>query len=221
MTGKSGWILTAYIVYTSPSCERITGYSPEEFIADPNLLIRIVHPDDRLFYEKHHQIIHDQTADMVRIEYRIISRDGSEHWIEHICRPLFGPEHHYLGRRISNRDITDRKESEMEIKEHYQKEEILTQSILTMQTDFARDLHDTLGQNISFLRINLDYLSESQLSDLTNVKVQIQNMTKAANESYSLIRAMLDSSRDWEIQPIHSACLPATQTRLPKDPQSK
>jgi PAS domain S-box-containing protein len=179
------------IVYISPSCERITGYSPEEFITDPDLLTCIVHPDDRQFYEDHHIIIHDAQAGPIEIEYRIIARDGSEHWIEHVCRPLFGPDGRYLGRRVSNRDITQRKQAEKKIIEQRQKEEILTQAIQTIQTDIARDLHDTLGQNISFLRMNLEYLSEANLVPQADLQSKIQTMTKAANESYDLIRAML------------------------------
>ena len=179
------------IVYTSPSCERITGYTPEEFFADPDLLVRIVHPDDRQFYTEHQKIIHDASAGPISIEYRIIARDGSEHWIEHICRPLFGSDDRHLGRRVSNRDITERKQAEKKNIEQNQKELILTQTVQTIQTDIARDLHDTLGQNISFLRMNLEHLSEAQLRDLDQIKIKIQNMTKAANESYDLIRAML------------------------------
>jgi len=179
------------IVYTSPSCERITGYKPEEFITNPDLLIRIVHPADRHFYEEHHKIIHEASVGTVSIEHRIISREGSEHWLEHICRPLLGPDGRYLGRRISSRDISQRKQAEKKIIEQKQKEVILTQTLQTIQTDIARDLHDTLGQNIGFLRMNLDHLSETQWSNPGNIKIQIQNMTKVANESYELIRAML------------------------------
>jgi PAS domain S-box-containing protein len=179
------------IVYTSPSCERITGYTPQELMTEPDLLIRIVHPDDRQFYEEHQKLIRDASVGPISIEYRIIARDGNEHWIEHICRPLFGSDDRYLGRRVSDRDITHRKQAEMKIIEQKQIELNLTQTIQTIQTDIARDLHDTLGQNISFLRMNLEHLSEAQLRDLTNIKIQIQNMTKAANESYELIRSML------------------------------
>jgi PAS domain S-box-containing protein len=186
------WIDTqGNIVYISPSCERISGYTTEEFIADPKLLMCIVHPDDRQMMEDHQKVNHDTTADPITMEYRIISRDGSEHWIEHICRPLFGSENQHLGRRVSNRDITRRKQAEQKIIEQNQKELILTQTIRTLQTDIGRDLHDTLGNHISFLRMNLEHLSESEWSDPTNVKIQIQNMTKAANESYEMIRAML------------------------------
>ena len=153
--------------------------------------MRIVHPDDQQFYEEHQRTVHDASAGPISIEFRIISRDGSEHWIEHVCRPLYGPEDRYLGRRVSNRDITLRKQAEKKIIEQTQKELILNQTIQTIQTDIARDLHDTLGQNISFLSMNLKHLSEAEWSDPTNIKTQIQNMTKVADESYELIRATL------------------------------
>ena len=34
------------IIYISPSCERISGYTPEEFISNNDLMLEIVHPDD-------------------------------------------------------------------------------------------------------------------------------------------------------------------------------
>jgi PAS domain-containing protein len=34
-------------IYVSPSCERITGYAPAEFLSHPDLLARVVHADDR------------------------------------------------------------------------------------------------------------------------------------------------------------------------------
>jgi PAS domain S-box-containing protein len=179
------------LIYTSPSCERITGYSPQEFIEDPNLLMRIAHPEDQQFYTEHQRVLHDESSGPATIEYRIISRDGSERWIEHACRPLFGPGDRYLGRRISDRDITKRKHAEQKLIEQNQKEMVLTQTIQNIQTDIARDLHDTLGQNLSFIRMNLEHIRETQWDAPTGIKNQIQNMTKVANESYELIRAML------------------------------
>lgn len=40
-------------LYTSPSCLRISGHRAEEFIADADLLIRILHPDDRQMWLNH------------------------------------------------------------------------------------------------------------------------------------------------------------------------
>lgn len=33
-------------IYSSPSCKKITGYSSEEIIANPDILLKIVHPND-------------------------------------------------------------------------------------------------------------------------------------------------------------------------------
>ncbi len=179
------------IVYTSPSCGRITGFSHEDFIADSNLLIQIIHPDDRPFYEEHQQALHNELAGPLNVEFRIIARDGSEHWIEHICRPLYGKDNRYLGRRVSNRDVTERKRTEKDIKEREQKENMLTKTIHTMQMDIARDLHDTVGQNISYLRMKLDDMVEKELLTDPDIAVDIKRMNEVANESYDLIRGTL------------------------------
>jgi PAS domain S-box-containing protein len=179
------------IVYTSPSCERITGYRPEDFITDPDLLMEVIHPDDRRFYREHKKLVHDETAGIDSVEYRVIDRSGRTHWIEHICRPLFGDDNRYLGRRVSNRDVTERKRAEKEILERNQKENMLTQAIHTMQIDIARDLHDTVGQNISYMRMKLDHLVETSMPTQSDIKMEMTNMLKVANESYDLIRGTL------------------------------
>lgn len=92
-------------IYVSPSCERITGYTPTEFIAQPDLLPQIVHPDD---YDRlmQHDCAEVQTDDA--IEFRITHRQGEQRWISHVCQPVFDATGVYLGRRASNRDVTER-----------------------------------------------------------------------------------------------------------------
>jgi len=102
--------------YVSPSCHRITGYSPGEFLADPTLLEKIVHPDDRKTVTRHFRRESPNPAPHTA-EYRIVSRAGEERWIEHICQPVYGVDQRWLGQRASNRDITDRKKSELALRE--------------------------------------------------------------------------------------------------------
>jgi PAS domain S-box-containing protein len=69
-------------IYVSPSCERITGYGREEFIADPSLVARIVHPDDQAIANKH--FLGDFGAQgPLHIDFRIITRTGDERFISH------------------------------------------------------------------------------------------------------------------------------------------
>ena len=179
------------IVYTSPSCRRITGYSPEEFMSDNGLLLRIVHPEDRQSFEAHQEVVHREERGPQSIEYRIHARDGSEHWIEHICRPLYGTNNLYLGRRVSNRDVTERKLTEEKMRESDWKEQMLSRTIHTMQMDIARDLHDTVGQNISYLRMKLDDLVEKQFFADPSISQEIRRMRDIAGDSYDLIRGTL------------------------------
>jgi len=94
-------------IYISPSCERITGYRPSEFQADPGLLLRIIHPEDQPRWDAHHAQL-ASPASLGEMEFRILDRGGGERWVGHCCQPVFDADGKFLGRRGSNRDITDR-----------------------------------------------------------------------------------------------------------------
>ncbi|MDP2895444.1 MAG: PAS domain S-box protein [bacterium] len=98
-------------IYASPSCERITGHKPEEFLADPSLRSRIVHPDDRPRLLEHSKEEKENRV-AAEIEHRIVRPDGSERWVHHVCLPVFDRGGKFLGTRGSNRDITERKRAE-------------------------------------------------------------------------------------------------------------
>jgi signal transduction histidine kinase len=71
-------------------------------------------------------------------------------------------------------------------------DEMLTRTVRSVQREIARDLHDTVGQNISYLRMKLEHLSET--NQKTEVAItEIRNMSNAANESYDTLRGTLAS----------------------------
>ena len=102
------------ILYTSPSCERITGYSPGEFVDDPGLIEKIVHLDDQSTVVSH---IHGEQnlEEVFSFDFRIITRSGEERWISHNCQPVYGADGSCLGRRASNRDVSKRKKMQEEL----------------------------------------------------------------------------------------------------------
>ncbi len=104
------------LLYVSPSCERITGYCAEELIADPDLLRKIVHPEDAAEMDQHFQEeagLLERTANPV--DFRIIHRSGETRWIGHVCQVVRGSDGRILGRRASNRDITQQKTAELQV----------------------------------------------------------------------------------------------------------
>ncbi len=107
-------------IYVSPSCEKITGYSPEEFRKDPGLLSRIVHPEDRDLLESHHRNAVG-AADVIGPDFRIITRAGEIRCLNHLCRPVYDEAGKYRGRRAANRDITERKQTEQALRQSEKK----------------------------------------------------------------------------------------------------
>jgi len=104
-------------LYVSPSCERITGYSADLFYRDPALLEKIIHPDDLQVFHDHTSALQKTTHTGDFLEFRIIKKDGKTIWLGHFCRGIQTPEGCYLGRRGSNRDITERKLAEEKLRE--------------------------------------------------------------------------------------------------------
>jgi len=110
--------------YVSPSCERISGYTPRQFMDNPSLFKEIIIPEDQDVWGKHY---HDARKEPKtrEIQFRIRTRDGTIHWIEHACQPVRGDHGELLGFRASNRDITKRKEGEIQLQNAYSEIEAL------------------------------------------------------------------------------------------------
>ncbi len=70
---------TSPTLYLSPQIERYLGYSPEEFMDEPERWAKRLHPDDRerVLAEVTHC---HRTGEPFSSEYRMISRDGREVW---------------------------------------------------------------------------------------------------------------------------------------------
>ena len=117
------------MLYCSPSCERITGYSVNEFIQDSKLISSIIYPDDLELYLTHQKKeLKAQICDH-EIQYRIIRKDGTVRWIGHFCQPIYNSSGLFNGTRGSNKDITVRKKMEELLKASNRKYNLLSENI--------------------------------------------------------------------------------------------
>jgi len=109
------WLnLERHFIYVSPSCERISGYPPGEFIGSDHLFQSIVHPEDvdNLKAEIERAFsLQTQTG----FDFRIVRRDGMIRWVSMAYRPVIDPTGACLGVRGSIRDIASRKHVDNEL----------------------------------------------------------------------------------------------------------
>lgn len=113
-------------IYISPSCERITGYSRDDFINDQSLIERIIHPDDISLFRKEVKRAVSDTAKL-ELDFRIIDKTGKLHWISHVSIPVYNEQGKLTGRRASNRDVTEKKEYEFQLQMYHDKLESLVE----------------------------------------------------------------------------------------------
>ena len=104
-------------LYISPSFKRITGYESDMLIRDAQDLASIVHPEDRPAFQTHLEAEIVDSLVIHHFEFRISRPEGGVRWINHSCQPINDTEGHFLGRRASNEDVTDRKQAEESLKE--------------------------------------------------------------------------------------------------------
>jgi PAS domain S-box-containing protein len=141
------------LLYVSPACERITGYSCGLFMDDSSLFRNIVHPEDREAWDEH--VRNARTEPKFReTQLRIQTRDGKIRWIEHACRPVTDERGEFQGIRASNRDITERKDAELELQ--LRREELAHVTRIVTVGELATSLAHEINQPLTAIRCNAE-----------------------------------------------------------------
>ncbi len=95
--------------YISPAVFPMTGYLPEEFYKDADLLFRIIHPDD---FPEFYQVLSKNSSQAFPQTFRLISKDQRTIWIEPTYIPIYNSEQKVEFLEGNIRDVTNRKNLE-------------------------------------------------------------------------------------------------------------
>jgi PAS domain S-box-containing protein len=123
-------------LYASPQIESQSGYPPQSFVEDPELWIKILHPEDRerVLAEDRRT---DETGEPFRMEYRQITRDGRTVWIRDeavLVRDEDGRSRFWQGVMY---DITERKTAEEKLAYHAHLLENMQDAVLATDERFV------------------------------------------------------------------------------------
>ena len=210
-------------LYVSPSCDRVTGYSQKEFLDDLDLYSRIVHPEDRERVLEH--LREDQFhRELCELEFRILHRDGRVRWIAHACRPVLGENEKILGRRASNRDITERKLAEEDLRQRSLELQQLTETLeqrvknrtaalakandalrdlsarlLSAQEEerksIAGDLHDTIGSCLTAIKFKVEHVLSQTEKTANPAAMSLNTIIPVVQEGIEECRRMQQDLR--------------------------
>jgi two-component system sensor histidine kinase UhpB len=184
--------------YVSPACETISGYSPQEFKEDPALFEKILHPEDRVALKGHLSECID-THQESPLEFRIITKKKEIRWILHSCQPLYFSDGSFVGRWITNQDITQRKQSDQEHARAEKRLNQLTHQLITIQeaerTRISQDLHDDIGQGMTDLLLRLNAIYTGVAAEQEEVRSQIREAVQSVEALMNQVRQLAHQLR--------------------------
>ena len=119
-------------IYTSPQIERMIGYTAEQWAAEDDLFVRLLHPADRDRVLRDHERTRTTGAPL-RTEYRLITADGRVVWVRDeavVVSYRDGDEPLLQGFMV---DVTERKAAEQALLD--------SQAELARQKAYYQELH--------------------------------------------------------------------------------
>lgn len=157
--------------YVSPQIQSALGFSQEEWLGDPIRWYERIHADDkeRWSVDAAHMFV---TGEPLKSAYRVMARDGRVVWFQCEVRMVRRQDGKPWFIHGVGFDISSLKQTEQALQERTSALRKLSSTLLRMQDEerrrIARDLHDSLGQYLVALKMNLDHIRKTAASDAIN-----------------------------------------------------
>lgn len=183
-----------------PGCFAVTGYSPEEFGADPYLWHSIIFPEDReAVVSSLVQASRDGAA--FQIEHRVVRKDSKVRWV----RNKQVPRHDGTGRIVSYdglmSDITEKKRADEDLKAA--QSQLMQLEKLHSIGQLAAGVAHEVKNPLQVILVGLQYVGDSVLAKDAEISSVVQEMRDAVQRANGVVQDLLDfsSPRELGMQP--------------------
>ncbi len=176
--------------FVSPQVEAMTGFTPGDFLADPELWRKRIHPDDRERVRAEQQTFDPADARRpIHAEYRLLRRDGSAIWVENYALAVRDDTARFVMGVIF--DVTERKRIEQELRHA-----LKMQAVGKLAGGVAHDFNNMLS-------VILSYASSlaGQLPTNDPRREDLDEIVKAGDRARELTRQLLAFSRQQVLKP--------------------
>lgn len=175
----------------SPGCVAVTGYTPEDFQADPALwLAMVVLEDQEIVLQQARGI--ETNKRMWPVEHRIVRKDGALRWVRSTPVPQYAPDGSLIGYDGVISDITERRALQEELAQAQK-----LQSIGRLAGGVAHDFNNLLTAILGNAELALLDLEPNHPA-----RASIGEITKAAEGAARLTRQLLSFARRQMVEPV-------------------
>lgn len=193
------------LIWANPAVERITGYSLDEYIENPQRLEKLIVEEDRerIVAELNRGLKEKLSAN--DIPFRIRRKDGPTRWVSVSYQPIYDRQGKHLGMRSSIRDFTERREEESKRQESEAQYKRLVEGIpgiLYLYSEkrggifYSPRVEEVLGYTTSQLRKHPHLLRRSIHKDDREKVVDALN-SFAEGEDFQLEYRIIDAKGEW------------------------
>jgi PAS domain S-box-containing protein len=184
--------------YVSPAVMAISGYSPEECYADPELHLRLIHPDDRPEFEA--AAAGREPTEPLLLRFR--HRDGHIVWIESRYTLVRDRAGEIVAMEGVARDITERKAAEAERERLLEAEqearrqaEAATRARGEFMSIAAHELRTPVASLQGYAQVTLREIEKSGSVNPARLAKSMQQIDAQSKRLTTLIERLLDLSR--------------------------
>ncbi|MFN3235758.1 MAG: ATP-binding protein [Pseudomonadales bacterium] len=200
--------------YINPAIKPLTGYSPEEFLAQPLQTVLTTESLEKLFM----MIMGDETSAVIRLDH--LHKNGQLSHFEHAIRILktSGSRDEVIG---VARDITARlhEQAQSRAVEQQAQQRQKMEALGTLAAGIAHDFNNVLG-----VVVGLNELTKLEVQGNQKAEALVSQQSEAAARAQRLVRRILTFTRrtaerftDIPMQPLVAKCVEHTQTLVPEN----
>ena len=164
------------------ACEAVTGYTPENFSADPYLWIQMVDDDDREAVEKQATLVLSGVK-AEPIEHRIIRKDGAVRWVRNTPVSNFDSDGRLLSYDGLIQDITERKQAEEALRKAHDQLEKFSSELEKKVQERTEELKQKNNQLVEAERLAaLGKMANRVAHELRNPLTAVGGFARRINE---------------------------------------
>ena len=151
--------------YVSPSSTKLTGYTPEDHYANPNLGFELVHPDDR---EKLRDLL--EHVDRSPVVLRWIKKNGEVVWAEQSNVPVYDNDGRLIAIEGIARDVTERQKANEALKRAFYSIVSVLSDMLNLKDPYTQ-FHE---KNVA--KLALEIAERMDLDEFTIESIRVASM---------------------------------------------
>lgn len=179
-------------LYISPRVESMLGYTPDEWVEDPALWLKRLHPADRdrVMQEEN---LSRETGEPLVSEYRFVARDDHVVWVRDEAEVVRDERGTPVALRGLWYDITDEKQAEVALRSSEELVHRLFERLIDAQEEerarIAQDIHDDSIQVVTAVGLRLQTLRRS-LTDPASID-QVEKLQATVEAAIARLRNLL------------------------------